>query len=106
MAPPPPAPFLRLRSAKLLMEHVTCNGCDQTFSLAVCETATVRANVRCFRGERFAVWRCPGCRSIRARNDVDLAHYYARYPTFPRTTEEGRHPAYAGLLRRLVQAGL
>jgi 2-polyprenyl-3-methyl-5-hydroxy-6-metoxy-1,4-benzoquinol methylase len=88
------------------MDQVTCNVCDQTSSIAHCETATVRSNVRVFRDERFAVWRCPGCRSIRARDEVDLGYYYARYPTFPRALEGARHPAYAGFLRRLVEAGL
>jgi 2-polyprenyl-3-methyl-5-hydroxy-6-metoxy-1,4-benzoquinol methylase len=44
------------------------------------ERAEVRSNVRRFAGERFAIWRCPHCRSIHARDEVDLARYYAEYP--------------------------
>jgi SAM-dependent methyltransferase len=46
----------------------------------VVETALVRSNVRAHRGESFGVWRCGGCRSIHATDDVDLAHYYRDYP--------------------------
>lgn len=46
----------------------------------VVETATVRSNVAAFAAERFAVWRCGGCRSIHARDEVDLDHYYRDYP--------------------------
>ncbi len=47
---------------------------------APAETADVRSNVRAFRDETFAVWRCGKCRTIHARDEVDLAHYYAAYP--------------------------
>ena len=30
--------------------------------------------------EKFAVWRCASCLSLHARDEVDLAHYYADYP--------------------------
>lgn len=56
-----------------------CIVCERDAGEAV-EAAEVRSNVRRFAGERFAVWRCPHCRSIHARDDVDLGHYYADYP--------------------------
>ncbi|MDD9941310.1 MAG: class I SAM-dependent methyltransferase [Myxococcales bacterium] len=70
------------------------------------ETARVRCNVRCFRQEEFWVWRCPGCASIHARDEVDLDHYYGAYPKFPVATERVRHAAFSGMVRRLVAAGL
>jgi 2-polyprenyl-3-methyl-5-hydroxy-6-metoxy-1,4-benzoquinol methylase len=55
-----------------------CNICHTT-STSVQE-ASVRSNVRKFRDEKFRIWRCPECASVHARDDVDLAHYYAEYP--------------------------
>ena len=88
------------------MPDVICNVCGRASALAGCEQATVRSNVRAFRDERFAVWRCPHCRSIHARDEVDLSHYYARYPRFAQSTEERLAPAYRNFLRRLTRAGL
>jgi 2-polyprenyl-3-methyl-5-hydroxy-6-metoxy-1,4-benzoquinol methylase len=56
-----------------------CNICNQDIAGSV-EEASVRSNVRKFRGEQFRLWRCPKCRSIHARDEVDLAHYYRDYP--------------------------
>ena len=44
------------------------------------ETAQVRCNVRRFADEHFVVWRCAHCHSLHARDEVDLAKYYADYP--------------------------
>jgi 2-polyprenyl-3-methyl-5-hydroxy-6-metoxy-1,4-benzoquinol methylase len=44
------------------------------------ERASVRSNVRKFKSEHFAVWRCPECGSIHAKDEVDLAYYYSDYP--------------------------
>jgi 2-polyprenyl-3-methyl-5-hydroxy-6-metoxy-1,4-benzoquinol methylase len=86
--------------------EVSCNLCGERSSLSECEQASVRSNVRKFRSERFALWRCPRCRGIHARDPVDLAHYYADYPTFPESVEPRLRPAYANLLARLTEAGL
>ena len=40
----------------------------------------MRSNVRVFRNDEFAIWRCKNCGSIHARDEVDLAYYYAKYP--------------------------
>jgi 2-polyprenyl-3-methyl-5-hydroxy-6-metoxy-1,4-benzoquinol methylase len=56
-----------------------CNICGHDCA-APLEQANVRSNVRKFASEQFAVWRCPACKSIHARDEVDLAHYYADYP--------------------------
>jgi 2-polyprenyl-3-methyl-5-hydroxy-6-metoxy-1,4-benzoquinol methylase len=71
-----------------------------------CETAEVRCNVRAFRDERFAVWRCPQCRSIHARDEVDLDHYYRGYPVFAAELDWKLDVVYGNLLRRLQRAGL
>jgi 2-polyprenyl-3-methyl-5-hydroxy-6-metoxy-1,4-benzoquinol methylase len=87
-------------------DEVSCNVCDERSQLAACERASVRSNVRRFRAERFALWRCPQCRTIHARDSVDLAHYYASYPSFPESVDGRLQPAYANLLGRLTAAGL
>ncbi|MFI5306116.1 MAG: class I SAM-dependent methyltransferase [Polyangiales bacterium] len=56
-----------------------CNVCGQESGPDV-EQGSVRSNVRMFAAEQFTVWRCPHCLSIHARDEVDLAHYYADYP--------------------------
>jgi len=70
------------------------------------EVASVRSNVRAFRDERFLVWRCAECRSIHAQDEVDLAHYYARYPVFDATLDWKLRVVYASMLKRLRAAGL
>ena len=70
------------------------------------ETADVRCNVRRFRDESFEVWRCAGCHSIHATDEVDLDHYYAGYPVFNADLDWKLHVVYAGLLERLTRAGL
>jgi 2-polyprenyl-3-methyl-5-hydroxy-6-metoxy-1,4-benzoquinol methylase len=58
---------------------MTCNICGREAGPEP-EQATVRSNVRKFAAEQFAVWRCPHCASIHARDEVDLGRYYADYP--------------------------
>ena len=89
------------------MQDATCNVCRTQLSAGEqVEEASVRSNVRRFRSERFTIWRCPRCRSIHARDAVDLAHYYGAYPTFAKEVEWRLHPAYTKLLRRLTVSGL
>ncbi|MEY4583495.1 MAG: hypothetical protein RL701_8198 [Pseudomonadota bacterium] len=57
-----------------------CNICHHESDPEAVEQALVRSNVRKFREEKFRVWRCPSCASVHARDEVDLAHYYASYP--------------------------
>lgn len=58
-----------------------CTVCDAggTYEQAA-EVARVRCNVRAFADREFTVWRCPGCRSLHALEDIDYGAYYAAYP--------------------------
>lgn len=66
----------------------------------------MRSNVRAFRDEQFVIWRCSACRSIHAQDDVDLAHYYARYPVFDATLDWKLRTVYGSMLKRLQEGGL
>src|SRR5690349_13358493 len=85
-----------------------CNICGQDAGDEV-EQASVRSNVRKFAGEQFAIWRCPHCSSIHARDEVDLAHYYADYP-FHKLKDAKvdwmLRSMYLNLLRRVRAAGI
>jgi 2-polyprenyl-3-methyl-5-hydroxy-6-metoxy-1,4-benzoquinol methylase len=70
------------------------------------EEAKVRSNVRAFAAEEFAVWRCGSCRSIHATDEVDLAHYYAKYPFHAGKLDGFGRAAYGNQLRRLEACGL
>ena len=70
------------------------------------ETAEVASNVRAFRGESFAVWRCAGCRSIHARDEVDLDRYYAGYPMHGDGGGAAMRAFFGVQRRRLRAAGL
>ena len=70
------------------------------------ECARVRSNVRRFRNETFAVWRCGSCRSLHAQDEVDLDHYYAGYPVHIAELDWKLNVAYGGMLGRLRAAGL
>jgi SAM-dependent methyltransferase len=88
-----------------------CNVCGAVTSdgSGEVEEARVRSNVRKFAHETFAVWRCPSCLSIHARDEVDLAHYYADYPfhKLSETTVDWMLQAmYGNLLSRLRKAGV
>ncbi|MCB9561966.1 MAG: methyltransferase domain-containing protein [Kofleriaceae bacterium] len=69
------------------------------------ETATVPSNVRAHRDERFAVWRCGACRSIHARDDVDLDHYYRDYPFLRARDSRVLRYFQRRLWRRVERAG-
>lgn len=69
------------------------------------ETARVRSNVRAFRNESFAVWRCGHCRSIHASEEIDLAPYYAQYPFHRQRLDWALRVVYRNVLRRLKRAG-
>jgi SAM-dependent methyltransferase len=72
----------------------------------VLELQPVSCNVRAFAHERFWLWRCGQCQSIHARDPVDLARYYARYPFFELPLDWRLEAAYAEQRRRLEAAGL
>lgn len=85
-----------------------CNICGQDCAGDV-EQTSVRSNVRKFSGEQFAVWRCPHCLSIHARDEVDLGHYYADYP-FHKLKDAKvdwmLRAMYGNQLSRLADAGI
>lgn len=70
------------------------------------EEAVVRSNVRRLQAERFTVWRCARCRSIHAKEEVDLDLYYRDYPFFSLEMDWRLRAMYAQQLRRLRKAGL
>jgi len=86
-------------------EPVRCVVCGAARS-AACETASVRSNVRAFRQERFEVWRCAGCGSLHAAEEVDLDRYYQGYPVFAANLDWRFDVVYGGMLARLLAAGL
>ena len=86
-------------------EDARCNLCGAARADDA-ETASVRSNVRRFGNEQFALWRCTQCRSIHARDEVDLAHYYASYPVFAAELDWKLRVVYRNMLRRLTRAGL
>jgi 2-polyprenyl-3-methyl-5-hydroxy-6-metoxy-1,4-benzoquinol methylase len=90
-----------------MLVRMLCNICGAQSGDDV-ETALVRSNVRKFAAEKFAVWRCPRCLSIHARDEVDLAHYYADYPFHKLKDSPDWMPEamYGNLLSRLKHAGV
>jgi SAM-dependent methyltransferase len=66
----------------------------------------VRSNIRAYREQAFAVWRCPRCRSLHARDPVNLSDYYAAYPFFALRVDLRLRLLYDNQLRRLQRAGL
>lgn len=83
-----------------------CNICKHSGPTPAVEAAWVRSNVRAFAGERFYVWRCGECGSLHARDEVDLAHYYADYPFHHLPDDWRTRACYDNQLRRLERAGL
>lgn len=84
----------------------SCNICRHQGPRLVAEEAWVRSNVRAFAQERFRVWRCGGCKSIHAHDEVDLTPYYAKYPFHNLPADWRLRVCYDNQLRRLRRAGL
>jgi 2-polyprenyl-3-methyl-5-hydroxy-6-metoxy-1,4-benzoquinol methylase len=100
---------LRYRDRVTATAHPrTCNVCEKPTpdGAASVEVGRVRSNVRAFRAETFAYWRCPNCKSLHAEDDVDLAHYYARYPFHALATDWRLRAMYQVQLDRLLRAGV
>lgn len=70
------------------------------------ERGAVASNVRAFAAETFALWRCGGCRSIHARDEVDLDRYYRAYPFARATASRVTRFFHGRLWRRLRAAGV
>jgi 2-polyprenyl-3-methyl-5-hydroxy-6-metoxy-1,4-benzoquinol methylase len=90
-----------------MLNNGVCNICDHPGSFeSAAETSSVRSNVRAFRDETFTVWRCSACRSIHARDEVDLDHYYAQYPFHKQKDDWRLQFVYRAFRARLARAGL
>lgn len=65
---------------KPLDDYTLCDLCHapETFSSDTLQ-AVVASSEREFENERFTVWQCGNCKSIHAKEAVDLAHYYSHY---------------------------
>jgi 2-polyprenyl-3-methyl-5-hydroxy-6-metoxy-1,4-benzoquinol methylase len=70
------------------------------------ETTTVASNVRAFAHQTFALWRCDQCRSIHARDSVDLDAYYRDYPFARARPSRISRYFHRRLWRRLRRAGV
>lgn len=83
-------------------ECVVCNAARSGSE----EHTRVRSNVRAFRAETFDYWRCAKCGTIHATDDVDLAHYYSRYPFHSLAMDWRLRAMYSRQVARLVAAGV
>lgn len=88
------------------MSELKCVLCEGTYDALSVETADVRCNVRAFSSEHFPVWRCPACRSIHSAAEVDLGHYYSRYPFHDLPEDIKLRTVYDNFISRLRKAGL
>src|ERR1700753_1380266 len=88
------------------MTALTCNICGAVTPASNVETGDVHSNVRAFKNETFVYERCGGCASLHARDEVDLGHYYSRYPFHDLPVDWRLHAMYANYLKRLQVAGL
>src|SRR5262249_36589474 len=89
--------------ARIGAMSVICVVCERETVPA--EETRVRSNVRAFREEAFRYFRCEHCRTIHAHDDVDLAHYYGKYPFHALVMDWRLRAMYARQLARLVDAG-
>jgi 2-polyprenyl-3-methyl-5-hydroxy-6-metoxy-1,4-benzoquinol methylase len=83
-----------------------CVACGTRTEQVAPEAHWVRSNVRAFRDRRFAIWRCARCRSLHARDEVDLEHYYASYPFFTVRADLRLRLLHDHQLERLWRAGV
>jgi 2-polyprenyl-3-methyl-5-hydroxy-6-metoxy-1,4-benzoquinol methylase len=83
-----------------------CVVCERVTAARQLEQQSVRSNVRAFRNEEFSIWRCAHCRSLHVRDEVDLGHYYARYPFHNLPADWRLRAIYRNQLRRLTRAGV
>ncbi len=83
-----------------------CVVCEAESPEGAAEEASVHSNVRAFWNESFSIWRCPKCKSLHARDEVDLAHYYAKYPFHAMAADWRLHAMYENQLARLRHAGV
>jgi SAM-dependent methyltransferase len=84
----------------------TCLACGERGTDLASEVGRVRSNVRAFLAESFALWRCRLCASIHAQDEVDLDHYYSRYPFHSMPDDWRLRALYENQLRRLRSVGV
>jgi 2-polyprenyl-3-methyl-5-hydroxy-6-metoxy-1,4-benzoquinol methylase len=89
-----------------MTDSLYCAACEARGADLIAEEARVRSNVRAFGRESFALWRCRACASLHASEEVDLAHYYSKYPFFSLPEDWRTKVMYDNQLRRLRRAGL
>mgnify|MGYP001470695126 CR=1 FL=1 len=86
------------------MPTTVCNLCEEAGTIEEAdEIATALSDVRKFQHERFVVWRCHSCKSLHAKDDVDLDHYYQDYflhDQKPDLINRTIHRRYIKLMRR------
>jgi 2-polyprenyl-3-methyl-5-hydroxy-6-metoxy-1,4-benzoquinol methylase len=88
------------------MTDLLCDLCGQETPQTKLETAAVHSNVRAFRAETFDYVRCAHCRSLHARDPVNLAHYYAKYPYHHLPDDFMLRALHGHYLARLRRCGL
>ena len=81
-----------------------CVVCER--ETAAAEETRVHSNVRAFRDETFAYLRCGHCATIHARDDVDLGHYYSKYPFHALAMDWRLRTMYSRQRARLEHAGV
>lgn len=89
-----------------MTDALRCAACEAVGPNLVMEESRARSNVRAFRSESFALWRCRECRSLHASEEVDLVRYYAHYPFFSLPEDWRTQVVYDHQLRRLRRAGV
>lgn len=85
---------------------LSCAVCGSLETAAAVEHGAARCNVRAFLDRWFGVWRCRGCLSIHAAEEVDLAEYYRHYPFHSVPDDPRLGLVYDRQLRRLKRAGV
>ncbi|MFN8390445.1 MAG: class I SAM-dependent methyltransferase [Bdellovibrionota bacterium] len=90
-----------------MAECLECNLCDNpgTFAGAT-DVASIPCHVDCFRNDHFTVWRCTNCGSLHSKEEVDLLHYYDRYPFKNHRLDFHTRVGYANRIRLLERFGL
>lgn len=84
-----------------------CNLCDDPRALSgTRDVVRVASNVRRFRHEQFTVWRCENCRSLHAKEGVELGPYYAGYPLQNQRLDFFTRVSFRNRLKLLERGGL
>lgn len=91
----------------MLQDTLLCNLCDDPRPLSgTRDVVRVASNVRRFRHEQFTVWRCEHCRSLHAKEGVELGPYYAGYPLQNQRLDFFTRVSFRNRLRILERGGL